>query len=189
MSCLTDNKCIAFPPIPRTCKAPNIKPIKKLATKDFNGDWWVHRGYHKVYDCWPCQKLSFRKINTTAWLYSPEYETYLVNNSLLLVTDQHFVIPSSKPGGNISFIYHSVGLNHYETWWPINIAENGSWIQMYYCGNTGQWNYEGAMVLARNRTRLDTTQYDKISASYKTAVGLDLDDFCITDTSSKCMES
>ncbi len=138
MSCLTDNKCIAFPPIPRTCKAPNIKPIKQLATKDFNGDWWVHRGYHKVYDCYPCQKIIFNQVNATAWLYTPEYETYLVNNSLMLVTDQHFIVPDTKPGEKMSFVYHDVGLDHYETWWPLDKADEGSWIQIYYCGNTVQ---------------------------------------------------
>ncbi len=188
MGCLTDNKCISFPPIPSTCKAPNVKPVKQLSTKDFGGKWWVQRGYHKVYDCYPCQTIEIKQINETAWLYTPQYETYLVNNSLYLVTNQHFVMPNTEPGESISFTYHDVGLDHSEVWWPLDKADDGSWIQMYYCGNTVQWNYEGSLVMSRSRT-LDPSVYKQIGASYKQAVGLDINDFCFTDTSSDCMNT
>lgn len=186
MGCLTGHNCISFPPIPKTCRAPNVKPIKQLSMKDANGKWWVQRGYHKVYDCYPCQSMDIYPINTTAWSYNPVYETYLVNNSLYLVTGQHFVMPNAPPGKNISFTYHDVGLDHFEVWWLLDQADDNSWIQLYYCGNTIQWNYEGALVLARNRT-LDASAYTQIAASYKQAVGLDLNDFCSPDTSSDCM--
>ncbi len=188
MGCLTDNKCMSFPVIPRTCKAPNVKPVKQLSTKDFGGKWWVQRGYHKVYDCYPCQTTEFKQINETAWMYTPQYETYLVNNSLHLVTNQHFVMPNTAPGENISFAYHDVGLDHSETWWPLDKAADGSWIIMYYCGNTAQWNYEGSLVMSKSRI-LDPSAYKQIGASYKQAVGLDINDFCFTDTSSDCMNT
>ncbi|XP_064384131.1 uncharacterized protein LOC135333147 [Halichondria panicea] len=188
MGCLTDNKCISFPPISSTCKASSVKPVKQLSTKSFDGKWWVQRGYHKLYDCWPCQTIELKQINETAWLYTPQYETYLVNNSLTLVTNQHFVIPNTEPGENISFIYHDMGLVHSEVWWPLDKADDESWIIMYYCGTTAQWNYEGAMVMSKIRI-LDLSTYKQIGASYKQAVGLDINDFCFTDTSSDCMNT
>ena len=52
--CLTTHQCLTFPPIPKTCRAPNIHPLKQLSIKDLEGDWWVVKGLHPVYDCYPC---------------------------------------------------------------------------------------------------------------------------------------
>ncbi len=184
MGCYSDHKCIAFPPIPNTCRAPNVHPLKNVSLKDIQGSWWVVKGYHPVYDCYPCQHVNFEPINATAWHYSPTYQTYLVNGSLSLVR-QHFVMPNAQPGKNISFVYHDVGLEHFETWWLIDQADDGSYTLMYYCGNTLQWYYEGSLVLARNRTLSDEA-YKKIAVSYKTAVGLNTADFCDTRSSLSC---
>ena len=185
VACLTDNACWSFPTIPSTCRAPNVNPVKQLTLKDIEGHWWVIRGYHPVYDCYPCQQLTFKSINATAWSYTPKYETYLANGSLYYVTNQHWVMPLTAPGSKISFSYYDVGMDHYETWWLIDKADDGSYVQMYYCGNTLQWNYEGALVFARDRT-LSEAAYANITTAYKQAVGLDLQQFCYTDTSSKC---
>ena len=68
--CLASNKCISLPPIPSTCKSPNVKPVKQLSTKDFDGKWWVQRGYQKLYDCYPCQNFDFKPMNNTSWLFT-----------------------------------------------------------------------------------------------------------------------
>ena len=94
-------------------------------------------------------------------------------------------IPSSPPGQNISFVYNDVGLYHYETWWLIDKADDGSYILMYYCGHTLQWYYEGALALARNRT-LDEAAYADIASAYQKAVGLDTSQFCSTTTATSC---
>ena len=184
MGCLTSKKCISFPPIPNTCRAPNIHPLKNLSTSDLMGDWWIVRGYHPVYDCYPCQRVHFKPINSSYWYYSPQYQVYLLNGSLELVT-QHTVIPSVPAGRNISFVYDDIGLLHYETWWLLDKADDGSYIIMYYCGNTLQWYYEGALVFARNRT-LNASAYGDIARSYQKAVGLDFSKFCNTTTDATC---
>ena len=184
VGCFSDYQCIGFPPIKNTCRAPNVHPIKQLSIKDMQGSWWVVKGYHPVYDCYPCQRLYLTPYNASFWNYTPVYQVYLTNDSLELVT-QHMTIPTSPAGKNISFVYHDVGLVHYETWWLIDKAEDGSYLQMYYCGHTLQWNYEGALVLARNRT-LDDGAYASIASSYQKAVGLDFSQFCNTSTSTSC---
>ena len=63
MTCITDNKCMSFPPIPNTCKGKNVHPLKSLSVKDIQGEWWALRGYHPVYDCFPCQHLSFEPMH------------------------------------------------------------------------------------------------------------------------------
>ena len=184
MGCLSGNKCIAFPPINNTCRAPNVHPLKQLSLKDMQGVWWVVKGYNPVYDCYPCQHLNYTPINETFWNYTAFYQVYLVNSSLELVSTSA-AIPSSPPGQNISFVYNDVGLYHYETWWLIDKADDGSYILMYYCGHTLQWYYEGALVLARNRT-LDEAAYADIASAYQKAVGLDTSQFCNTTTATSC---
>ena len=185
MACLTDHVCWSFPEIPKTCKAPNVHPIKPLSLADIQGHWWVIRGYHPVYDCYPCQQLFFEPINKTAWSYTPRYQAYKTDGTLYYVTNQKWVMPQTTPGAKIPFTYHDVGMDHYETWWLIDKADDSSYAQMYYCGNTLQWNYEGALVFAKNRT-LSDDDYTKIAAAYKQAVGLDLQQFCYARTAESC---
>lgn len=172
---------MAFPPIPSQCKGPgNVTVLKKFATKDLEGAWWVVKGLHPVYDCYPCQHLVFKQINATAWAYTPKYQVYLVNGSLT-VTDDRYIIPNTTAGSNISFTYYDLGLVHHETWWLIDGADDKSYILLYYCGNTLQWYYDGALVLARD-TALSASDYTAIAASYSKATGLDLTKFCDTST-------
>lgn len=184
MSCLTSKQCISFPPIPNTCRGSSVKVQKQLSLNDVQGAWWVVKGFHPVYDCYPCQQLFFNPINVTVWSYNPKYEVYLVNGSLTSVT-QHFVLPNTTAGSNITFTYFDVGLDHRETWWLLDKAPDGSYVLLYYCGNTLQWYYEGALVFSRTRTLSDTA-YTNIAASYQKAIGLDLKQFCNPDTSSRC---
>ena len=179
MGCLTENKCMSFPLIPSRCKAPgNLTTLKKLSTKDLEGTWWVVRGAHPVYDCYPCQHLYFKPLNATYWIYTPKYQMYLVNGSLG-VADIPYIMPNTTPGSEISFVYFDMGLVHYENWWLIDGAEDLSYVLLYYCGNTLQWYYDGALVLARG-TSLSTSDYSAIAESYSKAVGLDTSKFCHT---------
>ena len=185
MECVTDHECIAFPPIPNTCLGnAKVHPQKMLTLKDMEGSWWVVRGYHPIYDCYPCQHLSIAPLNSTTWAYRPKYQVQLTNGSLLLVSQEMLLPNVSVPGSNISFIYHDMGLDHHETWWLLDKAADGSYMMMYYCGNTLQWYYEGALVLAKDRT-LDAQMYADIS-TFQKAVGLQLDGFCSINTSTSC---
>ena len=178
------HQCIKFPPIPKTCRAPNIHPLKQLSIKDLQGDWWVVKGYHPVYDCYPCQKIYYSPINNTYWNYTSYYQVYLANGSLSLAYLQTNV-PASIAGSNISFSYDDIGLMHYESWWLIDKADDSSYILLYYCGTTLQWNYEGAQVLARNTT-LSEKDYAKIAMSYQQALGLKLADFACNTRTQNC---
>ena len=181
MECVGDNQCMSLPPIPSQCRAPgNITLLKKLSPKDLEGAWWVTKGLHPVYDCYPCQHLSFKPLNATTWSYKPKYQVYLANGSLELA-DQEFFFPNTTPGDSISFLYHDVGLSHYETWWLFDAADDKSYILLYYCGHTLQWYYDGSLVLSRQPS-LSAADYTNITESYSKAVGLKLSDFCDTTT-------
>ena len=182
IGCLSDHQCIRFPPIKSTCRAKNVHPIKQLSIEDMEGSWWVVKGYHPVYDCYPCQHLHLSPFNASFWNYTPVYQAHLSNSSLELVT---MMIPTTTEGKYISFVIHYMGFVHYETTWLIDEAEDGSYLLTYYCGHALQWNYEGALVLARNRT-LDEGAYANIASSYQKAVGIDLSQFCNPSTSTSC---
>ena len=188
LRCVTNtaHQCIKFPPIPKTCRAPNIHPLKELSVKDLQGEWWVVKGLHPVYDCYPCQKIYFSAINATAWNYSSVYQVYQANGSLTLAYLQT-VVPTNAPGSNLSFVYDDIGLLHYETWWLIDKADDSSYILLYYCGTTLEWNYEGAQVLARNTT-LDAASYTQIATSFQQAVGLKLSEFSCNTGTQNCSE-
>ena len=178
MECAGDYECLSFPPIPSQCKAPaNITLLKKLATKDIEGYWWVVKGLHPLYDCYPCQHLSFSPLNATTWSYKLKYQVYLANGSLGLA-NQEFFFPNTNPGDAISFHYHDVGLSHYETWWLFDAADDKSYILLYYCGHTLQWYYDGSLILAR-QPFLSDSDYTSIAESYSKAIGLDnMSKFC-----------
>ena len=181
MECIGDNKCMSLSPIPSQCKAPNnITLLKKLPSTVLNGSWWVVKGNHPVYDCYPCQHLLFKRINSTSWAYTPKYQVYLVNGSLGLSSDT-YIFPNTTAGEKIHFLYHDVGLSHSETWWLIDEADDKSYVLLYYCGNTLEWYYDGALVLSREKT-LSSSAYEKIAKSYKKATGLDTGTFCNTRT-------
>ena len=76
-------------------------------------------------------------------------------------------------------------MDHFETWWLLDKANDGSHMIMYYCGNTLQWYYEGALVLSKNQT-LDKSVYADIATSFQKSVGLDLNDFCDVRATSTC---
>ena len=181
MECIGDNKCMSLSPIPSQCKAPgNITLLKKIPAIALNGSWWVVKGHHPVYDCYPCQHLFFKQINSTSWAYTPKYQVYLVNGSLGLSTDT-YIFPNTTAGEKIHFLYRDVGLSHSETWWLIDEADDKSYVLLYYCGNTLEWYYDGALVLSREKT-LSSSAYEKIATSYKKATGLDTGTFCNTRT-------
>ena len=118
-----------------------------------------------MYDCYPCQHLFISRLNATSWKYHLSSDPY--------------IMPNTTPGENISFVYHDLGLSHYETWWLVDAAEDMSYVLLYYCGNTLQWYYDGALVLSRNTTLPDTA-YTAIAASYLKTSGLDFNKFCRT---------
>jgi len=128
----------------------SIVPMKQLAIKDLaeHHAWWIVKGLDPDYDCYVCQTIQLHQINSSLWDYKAQYEVYLRNGSLKSITQHIIHIPSQPPNSkNISFIIQYAGLNHSTIWWLLNEADDKSWIAMYYCGSSLQWNYEGAVTI------------------------------------------
>jgi len=179
LSCYANYGCISFPPIPRICLAnDSIVPMKQLTIKNLaepeGQAWWIVKGLNPDYDCYICQTMQLNQVNSTLWDYKVQYEVYLRDGSLKSIT-QHIPIPPNSK--NISFVIQYAGLKHSTTWWLLNEADDKSWIAMYYCGSSLQWNYEGAVVYARNHT-LSNNSYQSISDTYKSVLGIDFSQFC-----------
>ena len=140
MTCNTDNKCLILDTIPDICKQ-NVKPLKQLSPADLKGNWYVLKGYHPVYDCYPNKCLEFSPMAQQAGSMDCKatYQTYLVNDSLTQVSAET-TVPSSSPGSPISFVINSLGSIGFK-WWLIDQADDKSYILVYYCGNWLQWGY------------------------------------------------
>ena len=181
LECNGDHKCLSLPPIPSQCRGPNnVTLLKKLPTSALNGSWWVIRGYNPVYDCYPCQHMLFKQISSNSWSLNSAYQVYLADGSRGSESIS-YAIPDTAAGQMISFTYHEVGLNHDETWWLIDEADDKSYILVYYCGNALEWYYDGALVLSREKA-LSSSAYEKIAESYQNATGLDAYNFCTIKT-------
>ncbi len=181
IGCLGDNHCIKFPPIPNLCKGPDgVKTQKKFSLSDMEGEWWVLKGRNPVYDCFPCQRNSIHQINSTAWTYKPSYQVFLVNGSLKFVSQSGALVDNAPQSGfNISLV--DAGLVNHQTWWVFDRIDDttsgNSYYLIYYCGNSLQWNFEGAIVYSKVPKLVDSV-IPAISASFKANVGLDFSTFC-----------
>ena len=181
IGCLGTHKCINFPSIPNLCKGPDhIKIQKNISLSEMEGQWWVLRGHNPVYDCFPCQRNTIQKVNSTAWSYRPSYEVYLVNGSLKSVSQSGAIVDNApNPGFNISLV--DAGLVNYQTWWVFDRVEDDtagiSYYLIYYCGNSLQWNFQGAIVYSKAAVLADAV-VPAITESFKTNAGLDYSSFC-----------
>ena len=187
MTCLAEKQCMTLPTIPNTCKGPsNITLLKEIPITQMEGAWWVVRGYHPVYDCYPCQNDHLSPHNSTAWVYSPHYQVYLANGSLGLIEQSGYVIntdATSAAGYKIAF--EDAGVSNYETWWVIDRADDRSYYLVYYCGSLLQWNFEGAIVFSKT-PELSEKVTSAITDSYKKATGLDFSKFCSPKAGTGC---
>lgn len=176
MQCAEEHKCIGLPSVPSQCRAPGkLTLLKKLSSDILIGTWWVVKGYHPVFDCYPCYHSEFKRMNATYMSYTPKYQAYLANGSLGLV-ESHFIFPNTTPGASIP-LREKLGVAENQTWWLIDAAQDNSYVLVYYCGNVLQWYYDGALVLAKGKTLSDFNMAN-IAASYSRALGLNSAQFC-----------
>lgn len=185
MTCTSDHKCLDLPSIPSHCRAPaNLTLLREGLdiSSVLPGWWWAVRGYHRIYDCYDCPHMFFQQLNDTTWESIPLYQVVLQDGTTKLVNARfqwNVLGPTSGP--ELSFVFYYMGFAHYETWWLLDAAEDLSYLLVYYCGHSLQWHFEGATVLARERS-LPDADYDQIAQSFAEGVGLDFSDFCATRT-------
>ena len=189
MNCLGTHKCMHLPPIPNTCKGPNnITILKQVDISELNGAWWVMRGHHLVYDCYPCQRNVFKPFNSTAMIYNPMYQVYLVNESLAFINQSGFLMTKSTPQAGYPIIFDDAGFDNFETWWIIDKAADNSYYLIYYCGSVLQWYFEGAIIYSATPSLSDSA-IPAITDSYKKATGLDFNTFCSPAVGSQCPDA
>lgn len=175
-SCALENGCIVLPPIPDPCRASTAKPAKQLSLKDIEGTWWVVKGFNPVYDCYWCERFTFKSVNADNWEFSYSYDVPLKDGTKVNI-DEKTMVPNAPPGQKITFEYTSAGVPQKNSWWLLDKADDSSWVTVYYCGNVGGWNYEGSFVFSRSSSFPDAAT-SKVAASYNSTIGLDFSQFC-----------
>jgi len=178
IKCLSGYKCINFPPIQVTCKAPD-RMKKNISLSQLQGNWFNLKGYHPVYDCYPCQKYSFQ-MGSPFWSYKASYQAYYTDGSLKSVSQSGSAESNSPSSGfNISFIY--AGLTYNSTWWVFDSIEDAAssneYYLVYYCGHVLEWGFEGALVLSKAATFPESAT-PAIVKSFSDNVGLNFALFC-----------
>jgi len=73
--CFDSHDCIALTPIPLACRDTHPAFPTPQNVTDMEGAWWATWGKNAVYDCYPCQRLSFSPLNASSWLYTSKYLT------------------------------------------------------------------------------------------------------------------
>ena len=186
MTCLSVHKCMDLPSIPNTCKGPsNVTLLKEISISELKGAWWVVRGYHPVYDCYPCQNDVLMPNNATMWVYSPHYQVYLANGSLGLIEQSGFMDISTTPQAGYAIRFEDAGVSNVERWWIVDMAEDNSYYLVYYCGSLLQWYFEGAIVFSKTPV-LSEDAVPAITESYKKSLGLDFKKFCSPKAGTGC---
>ncbi len=181
MKCLSEKGCIKFPSIPVQCKGPyHIIFQKNITLNELEGKWWNLRGFNPVYDCYPCQ-LNLFQSGSPDWSYKASYKAYYTDGSLKPVTLSGSAANSSSlPGFNVSVV--NAGLLINSTWWVfdsiIDSSSGNTYYLVYYCGNSLEWGFEGALVLSATPS-LSNNVAGSIKDSFQENVGLDFSSFCV----------
>ena len=183
IKCLSANNCIHFPPIQSSCKAPDHVILKKnISLAQLKGNWVNLKGYHQVYDCYPCQKYSFQ-MGLPLWTYEAFYQAYYTDGSLKSVAQSGSAESNSPSSGfNISLV--NAGLTYNSTWWVFDSfkdASSNEYYLVYYCGHVLEWYFHGALVLSDAAT-LSESLVTAVEKSFLDNVGLNFALFCSPST-------
>ena len=186
-TCIVTNNCLQLPPIPNTCKGPNNITIQnEVDPSKLSGSWWIVRGYHQVYDCYPCQRNIFKASSSSSMSYNAMFQVYLENGGLKLLNQNGNIMTNSTPKAGYPIAFSDAGPFTSATYWIIDQVTD--YILVYYCGNVLEWNFEGAMVYSATPS-LSASAIPAITDSYKKATGLDFTTFCTPVVGSQCPDA
>jgi hypothetical protein len=185
MNCMSEHDCIAFPPIEDTCPAP--KPHPTLKIDDLEGTWWAVAGMHPLYDCYDCDRWTVRRLNSTHWVAEISYAGLTVAGDVQTERVQ-WPVRQTEPGEPIAGRCQGCfvkGMPHGETWYLLDAAKDGRWIAMNYCGDTMNWRYHGALVLAKEQLRQEDVQL--LQTAFNISVGAQFPEaFCKPAHDTQC---
>ncbi|EKU21082.1 violaxanthin de-epoxidase [Nannochloropsis gaditana CCMP526] len=182
--CFDSHDCIALTPIPLACRDTHPAfPIPQNVT-DMEGAWWATWGKNAVYDCYPCQRLSFSPLNASSWLYTSKYLTPTLEGGVRAYELQAaFPWPADGMATAIAFNYTYQGMSHGEEWRFLHVAP--SLVVLYYCGQGNTWQYEGGLVLSRERS--SPPDHVSLAAEAFAKIGIDFEEeFCELQPNRPC---
>lgn len=176
-----------LPPIPNECKAESeIHPLKQIDMDDLLGDWWVVRGHHPIYDCYPCQMMHFRKHNESFREFNPQYQVYLVNDTLRLMDQHSFYNDYDTKMNRVRLPFKDGGLDHHEDWYLVDKFPERGVIVVHFCSFTLNWRTAGSVVLSKNRV-LPPDVVDQLPDVVRKTMGYDISEYC-TNKVNDCPE-
>jgi hypothetical protein len=193
MSCWGESGCMSVP-VPDCPLPANRDRIAPVTLADLEGDWYVVRGLSTVYDCWGCQKYSFRQISETVSTYDYTYYPKDVNSPVTIKCTTT-AIPFA-PGeteifpGRFRVDYSAYGMPGTDNWFCLAHPDS-NYVLIYYCGASALDSYRGGIVLSRTAETvipLDILmEFENALANAGIPEPVVLGDFCTPDNSA-CVE-
>ncbi|XP_064605742.1 uncharacterized protein LOC135470636 [Liolophura sinensis] len=185
MKCaVTDNQCVVLTPPdhPVQCRKPT-SVFTSFTLADIQGPWYIVKGKNPIYDCFDCQ-ISTYTSGSLPYRGSvrEQYDARTVNGSVRRLEVTETVIQRNPMnGGVLNFNSTQDGLDHQEEFRVLDYSQNHGYIFMYYCGGTGAWMYEGAILYSRT-PQLTPEAMQQVTSS-AAAHGYSFGDFCSPRTS------
>ncbi|GAB5036267.1 violaxanthin de-epoxidase [Nannochloropsis oceanica] len=183
-ACFDSHDCITLTPIPLTCRDTSMAAPALSNITLMEGKWWATYGKNAVYDCYPCQRLTFSPIDQTVWLYDSKYLTPTLDGGVRAYELQAaFPWPADGMASAIAFNYTYQGMSHGEEWRFLHV--DPSVVILYYCGRGNTWNYEGGLVLSRERN--SPPEHAAMAREVFGNIGIDFDsEFCTLQPNKPC---
>ena len=163
-----------------TCALPrDLGQLSPMTLSDLEGDWWVVRGLSRTFDCWSCQRMSFKKEGALSSSYDYHYSPIGKAKTIRCQLEK------LEAPGQFDVHYKTNGIDGLDHWYVLDHV--GDFALIYYCGETAVHNYRGGVVMSRG---FDTSiPRDVVNSFKRTLETLDievpvaLEDFCTPDNS------
>ncbi|KAJ8604108.1 hypothetical protein CTAYLR_001774 [Chrysophaeum taylorii] len=170
-----------------TAPAPPLPPLRKFDPKSLRGTWYKVLGWNSRYDCFDCQRNSFKDatadrldVNVEFSMPRPPRGPGGLDSSYPLKLTESLVFDRQAPTErNARSVGHLFGLTFWENWSVLGENKPGQpeWKFVYYTGKTTQNTYEGAFVYSRQRDLPRASREAVFDLARK--AGLDPASFCV----------
>jgi len=162
--------------------------VKKFDPRTFTGTWYITAGLNKAFDTFDCQKHEWTSPTPNSlegqlqWrVKDPIAGTSFVTRYVV----QNFVQDETRPG--ILYNHDNDFLNYQDDWYILAEKQN-EYVVVYYRGSNDAWDGYGGCTIYTKASAFPE-QYTREVADAVGKIGLNWDDFTLTDNTCEERES
>lgn len=148
--------------------------------------WFVTHGYNSEFDCFACQKFTFRYD----WAFAGEVTVDAVYDLIAMngtrIWNDNWLDGKEVAPGHLRLQGRDNGFQTVQDWYFLMLKEDTA--VAYYCGATGNHQWDGVVVL-RTFPDLSMTRHDQVNAVLEERIGITLDDMCDLKPKKACEDA